>query len=304
MVERITYGDKEPGDLFTADDADEIRTAVNGLGTAADADTGTTAGCVPVIESDGYLPASIIPGGGGGGGGSGDVTGPGTSTDGRVVLFDGTAGTALKQGTAVQTLPTTATDGYWLTVTSGALAWSSTASMAAALGALTTTDRIPYTGIHGLDSSGAGALAAAGLIGSGGMTAGQAWVTNAGEDGVEGLTLGSAALLDAVPSGAPTSASSSSGAITLDFAGITTIETTTTEAITSVTLSNITAYSTVLWRVKHTTARDITFPAAKISWPSGSLTYAGVANSTVNFVIYNDNGSYEIVASADLVAGA
>jgi hypothetical protein len=301
---RITYGDKEPGDLFTADDADEIRTAVNALGTAADANTGTSAGNVPVIGAEGLLSASIIPGGGGGGGGgTGDVTGPGSVTDGRMALWDGTTGDLLKQAPAAQMWPVSGTNGYWGYYTSDAPSWAPLSTLVAALEALTTTDRIEYTGINGLDGVAAGALYETAIIGSTSATSLQAIRVDVAGTGLEGVTLGTAALLDAIPSGAPTAASSSAGAITLNYAGVAVLETTTTENITTITFSNITAYTTVLWRVKHTTARTITFPAGtKIT--TGVLAYVGSANSTVNILIYNDNGTYEVAIGDPLPVGA
>jgi hypothetical protein len=304
MVARITYQDDlVAGQQFTAAMADEIHDVVNGLGTAADANTGTTAGCVPVIGVDGYLPSAIIPGGGGGGGGTGDVVGPASVTDGRPALFDGTTGKLIKQAAATQILPVSGTNGYWLTYTADAPAWATTISLATALEALTTTDRIAYTGIDGLDSSGAGALFEDALIAKSGATASQVVAVNSGATGFEGRTLGSASLLDAVPTGAPATASSTAGAITLTFTGIADIETTTTEAITSVTVT-VEAYRWVIWTVIQTTARNITFPAATvISGTGGSLTHTGVANSTTRFLIYKRNTTLHVIVGDSAVVG-
>lgn len=306
MVDRIVYEDNtpEPGDLFTANDAKAIRDAVNALGTAADADTGTAPGNVPVLNGDGQIPAAMIPGGGGGGGGgSGDVSGPGTSTDGRVALFDGTSGAAIKQGAAVQTLPATATDGYWLTVSGGSLTWVNYLSLISAIGTATGSDRLDQSKIKGFTDDSFGDLAAVGLIASGGMTASQVWRTNSGATGVEGVTLGSSATLDAIPTGAPTAASSSSGAIALDYtAGVACYGTTTTENITTVTVT-LTAYQWGQWIVTQTTARNITFPAGTVIFGNGGLlAYTGVANSRLNILFYKDNTTlWAIIGDAGVV---
>jgi hypothetical protein len=163
------------------------------------------------------------------------------------------------------------------------------------------TPSLSYTAIDDLGSVGAGALYETALIASTSIADGS-YLKRSGTDLV-GQALGTAALIDAVPTGAPTAASSSAGAITLNYSGKTTLETTTTENITAITFSNIVAYTMVLWRVKHTTARTITFPAGtKIT--SGVLAYAGTANSTVNILIYNDNGTYEVAIGDPLPVGA
>jgi hypothetical protein len=303
---RITYGDKEAGDLFTADDADMIANAVNALGTAADVDTGTSAGNVPIIGGDGLLPSAIIPGGGsGGGGGSGDVSGPGSTTIGRPAIWSNGDGTGLDQGTAAQVMPTSGTTGYVLTFGASAPAWSSLPTLATALEALTTTDRIAYTGIDGLDSAGAGALYGTALAAAGSPTALQIPRWNAAATAIEWVTLGTAAFVDVVPAGAPGSASSTAGAITLDFDGVDELATTTTEAITAITFANITSYATVAWWVTQTTARDITFPAGSImKGNSGLLLVTGTANSRQLFLIRNAGGTYEVQVGDAGVVGA
>jgi hypothetical protein len=301
MVERITYPDKTDGvDTFTADNADEIRVKVNALGTAADCNTGTDVGNVPIIGVSGLLEASIIPGGGGGGG-SGDVVGPASSSDGRVALFDSTTGKLLKQGAADQLLPTGGTTLYWMQMIDGVPTWVAPTALVTSISTLSGADRLDAVEIQGLSSSAQGANYATSLIAAFSITDGH-FIKRDGDD-LAGAALGTAAFLDAVPSGAPTAASSTAGAITLNYAGIAVIETTTTEAITTITFSNITAYTTVLWRVKNTTARNITFPAGtKIT--NGTLTYTGSANCTVNILIYNDNGTYEVVIGDALPVGA
>lgn len=302
MVDRIVYEDNtpEPGDLFTANDAKAIRDAVNALGTAADVDTGTAPGNVPVLNGDGQIPAAMIPGGGGGGGGSGDVTGPGSSTDGRVVLFDGTGGTALKQAAATQVLPVSGTDGYWLTY-STTPQWASVATLIAAIEGAAG---MSYTALDDLDTAGAGAKMETALIASGGMTANQAWVSDSAGTGVQGFDLGTAAGYDAIPTGAPSTASSSSGSLALDFTGIAEIQVTTTEAITNITVT-VEAYRWVAVTFIQTTARNITWPAGTvISGTGGSLTHTGVANSTTTALIYKRNTTLEVRFGDSAVVGS
>lgn len=303
MVVRITYGgddEKTPGESFTAADAEEIRDAVNALGTAADANTGTSAGNVPVLDADGKLPVSVIPSIITGDATPGDVVGPASVNDGRVALFDGTTGKLLKEAAATQVLPASGTDGYWLTYTAGAPAWATVASLA---NALEGDASMSYVAMSDLDSSGAGEKMETALIASTSATDGQ--VIYRSGSALAGLTLGTSALLDAMPTGAPGEVSSSSGAIPLNFSGVAVLTTTTTEAITSITFSNIAAYSDVCWIVKQTTARNITFPSGtKISGTAGSLTYGGVANSFVRFFIYNDNGTYVVTVGDEHVVGA
>jgi hypothetical protein len=224
-------------------------------------------------------------------------------TDARPALFDGTTGKLLKQAASTQVLPVSGTNGYWGYYTADAPAWAPIGTLVTALEALTTTDRIEYTGINGLDSSGAGALFEDALIAKSAATASQAVVVNSGATGFEGRTLGSASLLDAIPAGAPATATSSAGAITLTFTGIAEIETTTTEAITTVTVT-VEAYRWVLWTVISTTARNITFPAATvISGTGGSLTHTGVANSTTRFLIYKRNTTLHVIVGDSAVVG-
>jgi hypothetical protein len=303
MVDRITYGDKEPGDTFTADDADEIRTVINAFGTAVDADVGTAAGNLVALNDEGLIPAAVLPAGGGGDG-SGDVVGPGGATDSVPALFDGMTGKVIKAGTAVQLLPT-GTDGYWLSHASSAPTWVTTVSLASTLGALTSSDRIPYTGIHNLDASGAGALYLTAIDANLSPAASQYLRRNAADNAFEFASLGSAALLTAMPSGAPTSVSSSSGTVTLDFADEDFLTTTTTEAITTVVPTNLAAYSFGFWLVKQTTARNITFPAATIIFGnSGLLEYTGVANSRLFVTFYMDNTTLYAILGDTGVVGA
>jgi hypothetical protein len=121
--------------------------------------------------------------------------------------------------------------------------------------------------------------------------------------GVAASQFGTAAFVDAIPSGAPTTATQVAGAITLDFAGKSVLQTTTTAAITTITLSNITAYSEVTWIVRHTTSRDVTWPAGT-RIVGGALTVTGTADSTRRYKIYNNNGTYEVEIGDAMPVGA
>lgn len=165
--------------------------------------------------------------------------------------------------------------------------------------------RLDESAVKGFDTAPHGELVLQALAGSLTPSARQFLRRNAANTGWEMKALGTAAELDAVPPGAPPTASSASGAVTLDFEVTDRIETATTEDITAVTLSNLPAYSTGLWRVKHTTARNITFPSGwKIGGNAGALLYPGVANSTTDILIYNDNGTIEVVICDSAVVGA
>ena len=121
--------------------------------------------------------------------------------------------------------------------------------------------------------------------------------------GVSANQFGTAAFVDAVPSGAPTTATQSSGSITLNFSGKSVLQTTTTADITTITLSFIPTYATVYWIVKHTTSRDVTWPAGT-RIEGGALTVTGTANSTRIYKIYNDNGTYVVEIGAACPVGA
>lgn len=193
-------------------------------------------------------------------------------------------------------------------------------AFAEALGATTATDTsdeaaalivtaleglagLSYAALDDLDSSGAGDLMQTALIASVAPTANQLIRANSNADGLEGVTPGTAAFADVVPSGAPTTASSSSNAITLDYDGLAVIQTTTTEAISTVTLDNIAAYSTVLWRIKvANVAHTVELPAGKVN--GGDLTITASAAGTINVSIYNDNGTYEFTVGGTLETGA
>jgi hypothetical protein len=147
---------------------------------------------------------------------------------------------------------------------------------------------VDYTDVENLNSSAAGLLYQAAIIDALDETASQ---------------FGTAAFVDAIPSGAPTTATQVAGAITLDFAGKSVLQTTTTAAITTITLSNITAYSEVTWIVRHTTSRDVTWPAGT-RIVGGALAITGTANSTRRYKIYNNNGTYEVEIGDAMPVGA
>lgn len=115
----------------------------------------------------------------------------------------------------------------------------------------------------------------AAVITEAGLSPGDLVVVNAAGDNFEAAEVG-------VPSPTPGTASSSSGAITLDFTSVDTVWTTTTENITSVAVTGLALYETGYWRVKNTTARDITWPGGW--WPL-SDTYTGTANAVTTFKI-------------------
>jgi hypothetical protein len=120
---------------------------------------------------------------------------------------------------------------------------------------------------------------------------------------IEGEALGTAARLNAIPSGAPTAASSSAGTIALDFtAGVSTYGTATTENITTINVT-LTAYQWGQWIVTQTTARDLTFPAATVIFGNGGLlAYTGVANSRLNVLFYKNNTElWAIIGDAGVV---
>jgi hypothetical protein len=301
MVERITYQDNlVAGQVFTAEMADEIRDVVNALGTAADVNTGTAAGNVPVLDASGKLAIGVIPdaalGGGGGGGGTGDVTGPNGASDGAFAAFDGTSGTVLKELSVgdARTL---------LNVQDGATDDQTGPEIVTLLEALTTTARLEYTGVNGLDSSGAGALVLTAIDANLSPGASQFMRRNSADSAFEFASLGTGAFVTAMPVGAPTSASSTAGAVTLSFADTDFLTTTTTEAITTITVSNLASYSFGFWLVQQTTARNLTFPAATVMFGnSGLLLYTGVANSKVFITFYNDNGTlYALIGDAGVV---
>lgn len=186
-----------------------------------------------------------------------------------------------------------------LNVEDGATADQSGAEIVALLEALTTTARLDYTGVDGLDGAGAGALFSTALIAAAGLSAGDVVRVTSGGTAFEGLDV-------EVTTPTPATASSSSGSVTLDFLTSDTVTTTTTEAITTVAVSNLSLYETGLWRVTQTTARDITFP---VGWrmPNTwvSRVYPGVANTVVLFRIWRSGAStYDVTASQELTVGA
>jgi hypothetical protein len=166
--------------------------------------------------------------------------------------------------------------------------WTGGTTIDALFSGLSEAEGVDLLEAMSLDSADAGALAQAGII---------------AELGVGATQFGTAAFIDAVPSGAPTTATQVAGAITLDFSGKAVLETATTAAITAITLSNITAYSEVTWIVRHTTSRDVSWPAGtRIA--GGALTVTGTANSTRRYKIYNNNGTYEVEIGAAMPVGA
>ena len=271
---RIDYGTKAPGDLHTADMTNEIAEAVNALGTAADVNVGTGAGNVPVLNSSGKIDQSMLPDALTGEG-SGDVTGPSGVTDGRPALFDGATGKALKAGTAAQTLPSSGTQNYWLRLGAASPEWVSYTALITAISLATGEERLNWDKVKGLSSSGAGQLFAQALISYLSLSALDIIRVNAAGDDLEGVGAEPDEL-------APGTASSSSGAITLDFEALSTITTTTTEAITSIAIAGLPLYGTARWIVTFGGAHDVSFPATW--WTTG--TFSGVSSSKVHFVIY------------------
>jgi hypothetical protein len=172
--------------------------------------------------------------------------------------------------------------------------------------AVNATGGIVLASITGLDSDVAGALYQTALIDELALSPGESMgPVNVGGTAFDVVTFGTAAFTDILPSGAPTTASSSGGAITLDYTGIDTIQTTTTQNITTITFTGITAYQTVRWIVKHTTARNITFPAGTIMKGNAQLLlWTGVANSFNDVAIYNDNGTYVVTIGDEGLVGA
>lgn len=161
------------------------------------------------------------------------------------------------------------------------------------LEALTTTDRLSYTGVDGLDGSGAGDLFAAALIASTGATAGQALVVNDAADGFDPVSF------EAFDPTWTTQASSG-GAITLDFTNTDRIQTTTTEAITSVAVTGLAVGAIGVWRQVHTTARNTTWPATW--WAPIHPAHTATANSHQKFTITRFSSTvYEVDIGAALV---
>jgi hypothetical protein len=192
-----------------------------------------------------------------------------------------------------------------INVQDGATDDQTAAEIVTALNTLTTTARLPYTSVDGLDSAGAGALTETALIASVPLTAGQSFKTNAGNTAFEAWTVGTAASANLMPTGAPAAASSTAGAITLNFSGVDELATTTTENITTITFQGIAAYASVVWYVDQTTARNITFPAGTVMFGNGGLLlYTGAANSSIAFGIRNKNGTYEVRLGDNGVVGA
>lgn len=208
-------------------------------------------------------------------------------------------GESVKAGTAAEVRA-------FLDVESGATADQSAAEIVTALEALTGGDRLAYTGIDGLDGSGAGALYGPALAAGYGLTAGQVLAANDDGDDLEPVTLGECAYLSAVPSGAFPTATQSSGNITLDFTGKTHLKTTTTAAITTIDFNgSIPDGTEVTWILVHTTARDVTFPAGTwIADNSGSLTFSGTASSRTELRIVNDGGTLYVYPGKPAVAAS
>lgn len=120
----------------------------------------------------------------------------------------------------------------------------------------------------------------------------------------EPIPFGTGAEADVAPT-TPGTASSTAGAITLNFTGLTEIMTTTTENITGITLSGLVDYQTVFWTVDQTTARNITWPAAtKMAGNGGLLLYTGTANSRVTFSIRKESSVVYVGVSDEAVTGA
>lgn len=180
-----------------------------------------------------------------------------------------------------------------LNVEDGATADQSAAEIVTALEALTTTARLNYTAIDELDASGAGDLYATALIAAAGLGAGDILRVNSGGTAFEPMEV-------EATSPAPVVATSTAGAITLDFDLSDTVTTTTTEAITSITVSNLDLYETGRWLVTNTTARNITFPSTWTVPTTANPTYTGVASSSVWVIIWRSGAStYNVSISAE-----
>lgn len=173
-----------------------------------------------------------------------------------------------------------------LNVEDGATGDQTGAEIVTLLEALTTTDRLSYTGVDGLDGAGAGALYEAALIASVPLTASQVVQANSGATALQGLDVEPA-------SPAPGTASSSSGAITLDFDSADIITTTLTENITAITISNLDLYEFGAWRVTQgATGYDIDFTVTNHSIPGGaSSNTLGANNNTVIWITFYRSGA-------------
>lgn len=181
-----------------------------------------------------------------------------------------------------------------LNVEDGATADQTAAEIVTALEALTTTARLSYTAVDGLDAEGAGDLYAPALIAAAGLSAGDMLRVNSGGTAFEAIEVEPI-------SPTPSTASSTAGAITLDFDLSDTITTTTTEAITSITVSNLDLYERGAWRVTNTTAYNITFPSTWRVPSTANPTYTGVADATVWMTIWRSGAStYDVTIGAEL----
>ncbi len=186
-----------------------------------------------------------------------------------------------------------------LGVQAGATDDQTAAEMKTALETLTTTARLSYTAVKDLDVAAAGVLYEDALIANGSLTVGQSIKVNSGATAFEAWTPGTAAVLAAYVPGAPAAASSSAGAITLNFvAGA--VATTTTENITAITVSNLALYATEKWTVTNTTARNITFPSTWFVPVSANPTYTGTASSIVDIIIYRASSTVYHVSIGDV----
>lgn len=197
---------------------------------------------------------------------------------------------------SVDTDPTMAADADALVPSQKAVK----AALASLQGEIANLD---YSSIGGLDSGEAGALYADALINNLSLTPGQGVMVAAGGSDFEPAPFGTAAFVDALPSGAPPTASSSSGAVTLNYAGQWIIATEQTEEIDDITLSGIADYATVLWQVQ-TTADGITFPASVTRITGGSLAVTTTAGAAMVFLIQSvGDGEYWVFsATAEAVA--
>lgn len=167
------------------------------------------------------------------------------------------------------------------------------------LEAETGDDRLDVTAIKGLSSATAGALAETALIASIPLTANQVPQANSGATALQGLDVEAA-------SPAPGTASSSSGAITLDFDTADIITTTLTENITAITISNLDLYEFGAWRVTQgATGYDIDFTVTNHSIPGGaSSNTLGANNNTVIWITFYRSGAstYDVFFSDHLEA--
>lgn len=135
-------------------------------------------------------------------------------------------------------------------------------------------DKGAFTVSSGTATLNGGAVMAA-LMTEAGLAPGDLVMVNDAGDGLEPAEV-------AAPSSTPVTASSTSGAVSLNFSTTDVVWTTTTENITSISVTGLELYDTGYWRVKNTTARDITWPGG---WWTPAASHTGTSNAVVTFKI-------------------